>query len=194
VTFDFAQWPVWAGALLIFFARIADVSLGTIRIAFISRGEKNLAPLIGFVEMSIWLFAISQIVQNLNNFAYYMAYAGGFAMGVFTGLRIEDRLALGSRMIRTVSRKDASGLLDALRGAGFGVTSVSAAGGSGDVHLFFSVMKRSEVRHYLSIVDQHHPDAFSSIEEVRSVERGVFRVSKPPLSFGGLRSLLLWKR
>jgi len=194
VTFDLANAPVWAGALLIYFARVADVSLGTLRIAFISRGEKNLAPLIGFFEMLIWLFAISQLVLNLTNLAYYFAYAGGFASGVFTGLRIEDRIALGSRMIRTITVDDAQELLDTLRGAGFGVTSVQAAGSSGAVHLIFSVVKRSEVAHYLAIVEEHHPGSFSSIEDVRSVERGVFRLAKRPLSFGGMRSLLLWKR
>lgn len=191
---DFGELPVWGGALLIFLARVMDVSLGTLRIAFISRGEKNLAPLIGFVEMLIWLFAISQVVQNLTNVAYYFAYAGGFATGVFTGLRIEDRIALGSRMIRTITMEDASDLLQALRAAGFGVTSVRAAGGTGDVNLIFSVVKRSEVRHFLAVVDELHPEAFSSIEEVRSVHRGHFRVRKPPLSFGGLRPFLLWKR
>lgn len=194
MTFDLGAWPIWAGALLIFLARVSDVTLGTLRIAFISRGEKNLAPLIGFVEMLIWLFAISQLVQNLTNLAYYLAYAGGFATGVFTGLRLEDRIALGSRMIRTITLEDASDLLVALRSAGFGVTSVRAAGASGDVNLVFSVVKRSEVPSYMALVEQLHPDAFSSIEEVRSVHKGFFRVSKPPMSFGGMRSLLLWKR
>jgi hypothetical protein len=123
VTFQIGEWPVWLGALLIFFSRVTDVTLGTLRIAFISRGEKALAPLIAFFEMMVWLFAISTLMQNLTNFAYYVAYAGGFAGGVFTGLRIEDRIALGSRMIRTITQDDASELSDELRAAGWGVTS-----------------------------------------------------------------------
>ena len=194
LTLDLTALPIWAGALLIYFARVLDVTLGTLRIAFISRGEKTLAPVIGFVEMAIWLFAISQIVLHLNTPAYYAAYAGGFATGVFLGLRLEDRIALGSRMIRTVSQDDATGLVDALRSAGFGVTSVLAAGASGAVNLAFSVVKRSEVPLYMSVVKEHQPNAFSSIEDVRSVERGVFRVGKRPLSFGGLGASMLWKR
>ena len=194
MTLDFDAWPIWAGALAIFLARVVDVSLGTLRIAFISRGEKNLAPIIGFVEMLIWLFAIGQLVQHFTNLAYYLAYAAGFATGVFTGLRIEDRIALGSRMIRTITLADAADLLLALRGAGFGVTSVRAEGASGDVNLIFSVVKRSEVPSYMAVVERLHPDAFSSIEEVRTVHQGFFRVAKPAMSFGGMRSFLLWKR
>ena len=191
---DFGDWPIWAGALLIYSARVMDVTLGTLRIAFISRGEKTIAPLIGFVEMMIWLFAISQLIQNLTNFAYYIAYAGGFATGVFMGLRLEDRIALGSRMIRTITQEDASALIEALRAAGFGVTSVPAVGASGNVSLIFSVATRAQVRRYMAVVEQHHPDAFSSIEEVRSVQKGVLHLRRPALSFGGLRSFLLWRR
>lgn len=194
MTAEFGEWPVWAGALLIFSARVTDVTLGTLRIAFISRGEKSLAPIIAFFEMMIWLFAIGTLVQNLTNLAYYIAYAGGFATGVFTGLRIEDRIALGSRMIRTITQKDATELSDALRDAGWGVTSVRAAGHSGEVNLIFSVLKRADVGAYMALVEKHHPDAFSSIEEVRSIRRGVYRGRKPPLGFGRLGTSLLWKR
>ncbi len=194
MTLEFGDWPVWAGALLIFFARVTDVSLGTLRIAFISRGEKTLAPIIGFFEMLIWLLAIGAIVRDLTNLAYYIAYAGGFATGVFTGLRIEDRIALGSRMIRTITGEDATGLTAALRAHGWGVTAVRAAGASGEVNLIFSVIKRADVPQYMQMVRTHHPEAFSSIEDVRSVEKGVLRPRKPPLGFGGRGSFLLWKR
>jgi uncharacterized protein YebE (UPF0316 family) len=191
---DFGTWPVWAGAALIFFARVADVSLGTLRISFISRGEKNLAPLIGFVEMLIWLLAISQLVQNLTNVAYYLAYAGGFATGVFAGLRIEERLALGRRMIRTITEEDTGSLVAALRAAEFGVTSVRGAGGSGDVNVIFSVVKRSDVSQYMDIVEAHHPEAFTSIEEVRAVHQGVFRPSRSPFSTAGRAVFPLWRK
>lgn len=193
VTLDFGAWPIWAGATLIFVARVSDVTLGTLRISFIARGEKTLAPLIGFVEMLIWLFAISQLVQNLTNIAYYMAYAGGFATGVFAGLRLEDRIALGERIVRTVSEEDTSELITALRSAGFGVTSVRGAGGSGDVNVIFSVVKRPEVRHYMEVLEAHLPTAFTSIEEVRTVHQGVFRTS--PAFVSGRRTVFpLWRK
>ncbi len=191
---DIGDWPILAGAVLIFLARVSDVTLGTLRIAFISRGEKTLAPMIGFVEMLIWLFAISQIVQNLTNPAYFLAYAGGFATGVFTGLRIEDRLALGQRMIRTVTEEDPSELLAALRSSGFGVTTVRGSGGSGDVNVIFSVVKRADVRQFMEVVEAHHPRAFTSVEEVRSVHQGVFRPSRRPLGLGGARIHPLWRK
>ena len=73
--------------LLIFLARVADVSMGTLRIIFVSKGLKYLAPIIGFFEVIIWLLAIRIIMQNLSNFMCYIAYGAGFAMGNYAGNR-----------------------------------------------------------------------------------------------------------
>ncbi|MBM3316827.1 MAG: hypothetical protein FJY75_03145, partial [Candidatus Eisenbacteria bacterium] len=81
--------------LAIVVARVIDVSLGTVRVILLNRGMRYLAPLLGFFEVLIWLLAIGQIMQNLSNWACYLAYATGFALGNFTGLWIEGRLAMG---------------------------------------------------------------------------------------------------
>jgi uncharacterized protein YebE (UPF0316 family) len=190
--FQIAELPVWAGAALIFLARVSDVTLGTLRISFIAKGEKSLAPVIGFFEMMIWLFAISQVVLNLTNIAYLLAYAGGFSTGVYTGLQIEERLARGSRIIRTVTRQPASELIEALRGADYGVTTLRAQGMKGDVDLIFSVLQRSQVGPYMALVNAYNPNAFTSVEDVRSVREGGARVRKAPAPFWPLRSLRMW--
>jgi uncharacterized protein YebE (UPF0316 family) len=182
VTVQFGEWPIWIGAVLIFCARVCDVSLGTMRIAFISRGEKYIAPAFAFFEMLIWLFAISQIVMNLNNLAYYFAYALGFSTGVFTGMHLEEKLAIGSRVVRVITRKDATELIEALRSAGFGVTNVEAEGTSGNVHLIFSVVKRTDLPQYVGLVKQFNPNAFYSIEDIRFVSQGIFRARRTPIS------------
>lgn len=182
MTFHFGEWPIWVGAVLIFCARVCDVSLGTMRIAFISRGEKYIAPAFAFFEMLIWLFAISQIIMNLNNLAYYLAYALGFSTGVFTGINLEEKLAIGSRVIRVVTRKNADELIEALRAAGFGVTSADASGNSGDVSLIFSVVKRTDIPQYVDMVKQFNPNAFYSIEDIRFVNQGIFRNRRMPIS------------
>jgi uncharacterized protein YebE (UPF0316 family) len=145
------------------------------RIVFISRGERYIAPAFAFVEMLIWLFAISQIVMNLTNLAYYFAFAAGFASGVFAGILLEEKLAIGSRVIRVVTRKDASELIAKLRGAGFGVTNIPAEGNSGNVNVVFSVVKRPDIPQYVGLVKRSNPNAFYSIEDVRFVTRGIFR-------------------
>jgi uncharacterized protein YebE (UPF0316 family) len=163
---------------LIFSARVTDVSLGTVRVIFVSRGLKYLAPLVGFFEVLIWLLAIGQIMANLSNPVCYIAYAGGFAMGNFVGMIIAEKLSLGIVLVRVVTQNDAQPLVDTLRSRDYGVTSVEGQGKSGRVKVVFTVVPRREVRAVVDLIRQFNPDAFYSIEEVGFVERGVFPLRK----------------
>jgi uncharacterized protein YebE (UPF0316 family) len=163
---------------LIFLARIIDVSMGTIRVIFVSRGFKYLAPIVGFFEILIWLLAIGQIMKNLSNPMCYLAYAGGFAMGNFVGIHIAEKLSLGVVMIRVVTNQDATPLVDCLKAEEYGVTSVDGHGTSGQVKVIFTIVQRRDVRSVVELIKKFNPQAFYSIEEVRVVEKGVFRARK----------------
>jgi uncharacterized protein YebE (UPF0316 family) len=161
--------------LLIFFARICDVTLDTARIIYVSRGMKILAPLIGFFEVLIWLISITQIIHNLTNFVYYIAYAGGFAMGNFIGIYIEERMAIGTVVIRIITQKEATDLIEHLKHDGYGVTHIDAKGTMGPVKVVFTIIKRRDVNRVISIIRKFNPAAFFTIEDIRSVREGVFR-------------------
>jgi uncharacterized protein YebE (UPF0316 family) len=164
--------------LLIFLARVADVSIGTIRLIFISRGLKYLAPVVGFFEILIWLLAIGQIMKNLSNPACYIAYAGGFAMGNFVGIWIAEKLSLGVVLIRVVTKKDAAELVEYLKSADYGVTSVDGHGTAGQVKVVFTIVPRKEVKRVADLIKKFNPKAFYSIEEVSFVEKGIFPARK----------------
>jgi uncharacterized protein YebE (UPF0316 family) len=172
-TFTFIIVPV-----LIFFARVCDVTMGTIRIIFVSRGHKFLAPLVGFFEILIWLIAIGKIFQNLNNITCYVAYAGGFAAGNLVGIWLEEKLAMGTLIMRVITRKDGMELIKSLRSAGYGATSIAAEGSSGTVSVIYSVIKRSDLNDVVGIVKEFNPKAFYSLEDVRFVSEGVFPLGK----------------
>jgi uncharacterized protein YebE (UPF0316 family) len=160
--------------LLIFFSRILDVSLGTLRFIFISKGYKFIAPVLGFFEVLIWILVMGQIVQNLTNVMYYIAYAGGFAMGNFIGMLIDRKLSLGIVIIRVIFKKTDSDLLEYLRSKNYGITVIEGKGATGKVRILFSVILRKEIDEFVSIVRKFKPNAFYSIEDVRFVSEGVF--------------------
>ena len=165
---------------LIFLARICDVTLDTLRIIYVGRGMKFLAPVIGFVEVLIWLVAITQIFKNLSNPVCYVAYAGGFAMGNFIGILIEEKMAIGTVVIRIITQKDAESLIDCLKENRYGVTHVDAQGAMGQVKIIFTIVKRKSIDSVLEIVRVCNPLAFYTIEDVRSVRKGVFPLLKTP--------------
>lgn len=167
---------------LIFAARIADVSLGTLRIIFISKGKKYLAPLLGFVEMIIWILAITRIFKNLDNWACYLAFATGFAAGNYIGMIVEEKIALGVELIRIITRKEATDLIETLRERGYGLTYIAAQGSQGEVGIIYSVIKRSDLKEFVEFMNRFNPNAFYTIEDIRFVNKEVFRPSNSRLS------------
>jgi len=164
--------------ILIFISRVIDVTFGTLRIIFISKGEKFLAPLFSFFEIIVWLFAIGQVMQNLTNMTYYFAYAGGYATGNFVGMYIEEKMAMGTLVIRIITKRDASNLIEALKSKNYGITVVDAQGVTGAVKIIFTVIKRKSVDDVISMIKHFNPKAFFSIEEVRVAREGIFPASK----------------
>ena len=164
--------------LIIFSTRICDVTLDTLRIIYVSRGLKILAASIGFIEVLIWLFAITQIFKNLTNPIYYLAYAGGFAMGNYVGILIEEKMAVGTVVIRTITQQDASVLIKWLKTDGYGVTHIDAQGAFGPVKVIFTIVKRRDIEQILEIIRTCNPLAFYTIEDIRSSRKGVFPIVK----------------
>ncbi len=160
--------------LLIFLSRVCDVTIGTVRIIFVARGKRFLAPLLGFFEVSIWLLAISQIMQHIDNIVCFFAYAAGFAMGNYVGIRIEEKLAVGTLILRVFQSNSESILKNRLYEAGFGVTTIAAHGKNGAVDILFSVIKRKDLKKAVQIIESCQSDAFYSIEDAKSVNMGFF--------------------
>ena len=173
---DLFKWVILP--ILIFLARLTDVSLGTMRIIFVSRGVKYLAPVIGFVEINIWLLAIGQIMANLSNnnpnsIVCTLAYAGGFATGSFVGILIEEKVSIGLVLLRLISRHDTKELIEYLKSENYGVTIHDAEGVKGPVKIIFAVIRRKDLHSVLDRINQIHPHAFYSVEDVRSVGEAV---------------------
>src|SRR3954463_13669843 len=121
--------------ILIFFARTLDVTLGTLRNVFISKGFRNIVPMIGFFEVLIWLISIRQVMQHLDNPVCYIGFAGGFAMGTYVGLRIENHLALGLQVLRIIIADNWIPLYEALQKHNLGITLIDGHGSKGPVKI-----------------------------------------------------------
>jgi uncharacterized protein YebE (UPF0316 family) len=171
--FSYAVMPV-----LIFCARICDVSIGTMRIIFVSKGNRKIAPILGFFEVLIWIIAISKIMQNLDHYIYYVAYAAGFATGNYVGMIIEEKLAMGVQMISVFTSDNGSELVATLNTSGFGATAVEAQGAKEKVNLVYSIVHRNELEKVLDLINEFNPKAFFTIEDVKMVNEGIFNPRK----------------
>jgi uncharacterized protein YebE (UPF0316 family) len=155
--------------LLITAARVMDVSMATIRILLLGRGVRNIAAIIGFFEVLIWLFALTQLLNNISNGFQFVAFALGFALGNWVGSWIEEKMAMGNVAVRVITQKDGQPLIDDLQSKNFRLTHVDAHGLQGNVHILFAIVKRKELKTIQALIKKFNPQAFYSVEDVRSV-------------------------
>jgi uncharacterized protein YebE (UPF0316 family) len=172
ISSDVFSWVVLP--LLIIVARMIDVTLGTLRIIFVSRGNRLAAPIMGFFEVLVWIVAISQIMQNLNNPLTYFAYAFGFAIGNYLGIIAEDKLAIGLLVIRMFVIESDENIKKKIIEAGYGVTSIKGKGATGEVTILYSVIKRKDLDSFLKIINEGNPKLFYSVETARDAHLGIY--------------------
>ena len=172
--FDFLDVYPWMLPVLIFFGRVVDVSLGTLRIIFVSKGEKYKAPIIGFVEVFIWVVVISQILSRANDLVSYLSYAAGYATGNYVGILLENRIAYGIVLCRIYTQKNGEELIQSLNKLNFGATVTHGRGSTNEVDIVETVVDRKELKTLEVIINNFDSNSFYVIEDVRTKQNGIF--------------------
>ncbi len=161
--------------LAIFFLRVVEMSLDTLRVLFVIRGSRLPAMILGVCQSALWVVAVASVISNLDKPLNAIAYAGGFASGTVVGMFIEERLALGHRNLRVISSKLGNAIAEEIRSAGYAATELAGRGKDGTVTLINSSVRRRDIATLQARVRQIDPQAFISIEEVVPLHRGFWR-------------------
>lgn len=180
--FDFLDTYPYLLPVMIFFGRIIDVSLGTLRIIFVSKGEKYKAPIIGFFEVLIWIVIISEIFSRANDMLAYISYAGGYAAGNFIGILIEQHIAFGIILCRIYTRKNGAELVSIFNKNNYGATLLQGTGSVEKIEIIETVIERKEMKIIEKLVTEFDPDVFYVVEDVRVKQRGIFPKTRSLMS------------
>jgi uncharacterized protein YebE (UPF0316 family) len=159
----------------IFFLRVTDMSLDTLRVLFVMRGRKSSAWICGFFQSALFVLAISSVLANLDNPLNVIAYASGFATGSVVGIMLEEKLAIGYTHMRIISPRRGDELAQVLRNEGYAVTEIPGRGKDGTVNILSVSILRKNTDKVSDLVQQTDPEAFVTREEVRAVRRGFWR-------------------
>ena len=174
-------------ALLIFFARVADVSLGTFRTIVVFRGYKFLAAFIGFFEVIIWLIAAGQVLKHLDQWYLAVAYAAGFAAGNYIGMWLESRFAIGSELIRCISYSS-NQLSEILRDNGYKAITIDGNMGEGKpVEVLVVIEKRKRMPQLIKLIRETDPNTIYSVADIKSVYDGPDLLPRRSFLGSGLR-------
>ncbi|USN99224.1 MAG: DUF2179 domain-containing protein [Phycisphaeraceae bacterium] len=164
-----SEHAAWLIPLLIFSARICDVSIGTVRMIMVISGHRLISAGLGFIEVLIWVLAVGGTVGNLDNPVAVLAFAAGYSTGTLVGMTIEKRLAIGFRVVRVINPDPARELAGALREKGYTATRLDGHDRNGPAEIVFVPVRRRQVPGLLDQISGITPDAFLSVERAERV-------------------------
>jgi uncharacterized protein YebE (UPF0316 family) len=164
----------WLG-VIIFALRVTDMSLDTLRVLFVIRGQRAAAWFSGFFQSAIWVVAITSVLGNLDSVWNLVAYASGFATGSVVGMAIEERMAVGYGHLRIMSPRRGSAIAEAVRQAGYAATEIAGRGRDGMVSVITCSVRRRHIGRVQRTVAETDPEAFVTVQEVRPLHRGFWR-------------------
>lgn len=165
--------------LKIFFARIIDVTLGTIRTVLVVRGRRFTPAFIAFFEVLIWfLVAREALTTDVTSILIPVCYAGGYATGTFIGGFISNNFVEGLIGVQvTTKTSGVKKMLDEIRNSGFGVSAVDLKNPQDNEKktMLMIQLNKSKLKTLTHIVRSNDPDAFVVINDTKYVQNGIIK-------------------
>jgi len=172
MAFEFNDLPLGLLAFLVFFSRVLDVSIGTIRMIATMQGRMVMAFVLGIFEVTIWLIVIATVVNTVLERPWLLLfYALGYSTGNVVGIVLERKLALGHAILRIITGTHAQEIFDALIAAEFRVTRFEGEGVRGPVSELYIVCERKRLAPALKVVQAIDPEVFYLCETPTRVRR-----------------------
>lgn len=166
--------------VMIFFINLVYITLNTLRTIFTMRGYRNIAPLIAVIEVIIYTIGLSTVMQYLDQPIYLIIYALGFGVGVYIGILIEDRLALGYSVIKVITSNPNHLLAEELRSRGYGVTIQTGYGRKGERLVLTILVPRANEAMLYHQLQELDPNAFYYSTEAKYINGGFWSKTLKP--------------
>lgn len=175
---DFITKPsVWL-YLFVFFGKIIEVAVATVRIVLINRGERVKGSVTGFFEVSLWLVVTGTVLVGFqDDLLRCLVFAVAFALGNYVGSWIEGKLAFGLSSIQVIVSKDceSSELVEELRSRGFAVTLLEGEGKTGRREILLLHLKRKSIPAAVSLIKQRLCNAVITVNDIRTINGGFIK-------------------
>ncbi|HCX03439.1 MAG TPA: hypothetical protein DHM42_03055 [Clostridiales bacterium] len=162
---------------IIFFAKIFEVSIGTLRIVLVSKGQKAKAALIAFVECIIWVLVVSTVLVDITSDPIKVViYCAAFAIGNYIGVTLENRLAMGLSSIQVITEvEEGNELAKLLRDNNFGVTVMRGEGKEKEKEILVLHLKRKRITEAVNLIHSQIENALITVNEVKVVRGGYIK-------------------
>ncbi|MCI5835127.1 MAG: DUF5698 domain-containing protein [Firmicutes bacterium] len=161
----------------IFFVRILDVSLGTVRMIITVKGNKLVASLIGFFEILVWFLIVKEALNTTETSIFIaLSYSLGYATGTYIGGILSDKFVSGTLSVQVVLSNNNHKIVDKIREEGFAVSVVNVKGKEDhDKYMLFMEIDKKKINQLKYLIKSLDSKAFVVVNETKMVENGFFK-------------------
>lgn len=167
--------------LQIYFARILDVTLSTIRTFYTLKGKTIFSSILSFFEVLVWFLVARQALNvDLDSLWIPISYSLGYATGILIGSFISNNFIKGIENVTIITKKENDILINTLRNNGFGISIIDLKNDFDNVKKQMIVIEvdKRYLKKLIKIVKSIDKDAFISISETKQIENGVLKINK----------------
>lgn len=159
----------------VFFVRIIDVSLGTIRTIVTVKDKRLIASFIGFIEVLVWFLVAKEAISTDSNSIWIaVSYSLGFATGTYIGAFLSSKYIKGNFGIQVITNN--LELVAILRKNGYAVSVMDVKGHeNNNKYMLFIEIDKKDFNHVQKIIKQFDQKAFMVVNETKFVQNGYFQ-------------------
>jgi len=165
--------------VFIFFGKIAEVAVSTLRIMLISRGERVKGVIAAILEYTLWIFVTASAITNFQDDPLkVIVLIIAFGAGNFMGSWLEEKLAFGLCTISVITsnHEDTREMTKELRAAGHAVTVMDAEGIHNQKRAVLSLtVRRKLANDVLKLINETNPRVMVTIANTASVKGGFLK-------------------
>ncbi len=164
--------------IFIFFGKIIEVSVSTVRLVLIARGERLIGSIVAFFEIILWLIISGTVLSGFqNDWIKILVFGAAFSVGNYVGSWMENKLAFGLCSLQVIVNKDekADVLVQTLRQNDFGLTLMEAQGMDGARLMLILNLKRKRIPEATRIIEANHGDAVITVSDLKVAHGGYLK-------------------
>lgn len=162
----------------IFFVRIIDVSLGTVRTIITVKGRRTLASMVGFIEVFVWFIIVKEALNTTETSIWIaIAYSFGFATGTYIGSVLSDIFISGTLGVQIVTSNQNNEVIERIRNEGYGVSVVDVRGKEDHInkYMLFIEIDKKRINSLKTLIKKLDSKAFMVVNETKYVHNGYFK-------------------
>lgn len=162
----------------IFFVRIIDVSLGTVRTIITVKGRRTLASMVGFIEVFVWFIIVKEALNTTETSIWIaIAYSFGFATGTYIGSVLSDIFISGTLGVQIVTSNQNNEIIEKIRNEGYGVSVVDVRGKEDHInkYMLFIEIDKKRINSLKTLIKKLDSKAFMVVNETKYVHNGYFK-------------------